>query len=158
EFGQQGAPNAGLRRQNAAQLLDQARLELRSGQTANARHFAEEAVKLGAGDAGLAVLRSVDAEEDAQVRRRANRTFDEVIQAYQHRDYRRASLILASIDTTKLDERRRGRLREMLNTPEMQPNARGSAIALTAAQELSGKGSTGNTQSMSSTMSGGDTA
>ncbi|HZV04506.1 MAG TPA: hypothetical protein VE999_05400 [Gemmataceae bacterium] len=156
---QRGTQNSGLGTQNPAALLDQARLELRSGQTANARHFAEEAVKLGAGEAGLAVLRSVDAEEDAQTRRRANRTFDEVIQAYQHRDYRRASLILASIDTTKLDERRRGRLREMLNTPEMQPNARGSAIALTAAQELSGKGmgTTGNSQGTLSTMPGGNT-
>ena len=73
------------------QLLDQARLELRSGETANARHLAEEAVKLGAGKAGLAVLRSIDAEEGAQNRRKANRTFDEVLQAYRNREYRRAS-------------------------------------------------------------------
>jgi type II secretory pathway component GspD/PulD (secretin) len=117
------------------QLLEQARLELRSGQTANARRFAEEAVKLGAGEAGLAVLRTIDAEEDAQNRRRANRTFDEVVAAYQHHDYRRASLILASIDINKLDDRRRARLRELLNTPEMQPNARGSGIALTGAYQ-----------------------
>jgi type II secretory pathway component GspD/PulD (secretin) len=121
---------------NAEQLLEQARLELRSGQTANARRFTEEAVKLGAGEAGLAVLRTIDAEEDAQNRRRANRTFDEVMVAYQHRDYRRASLILASIDTNKLDDRRRARMREMFNTPEMQPNARGSGIALAGAQEM----------------------
>ncbi len=130
-----GTSTTGLKSQNGDQLLDQARMELRSGQTANARRFAEEAVKFGAGEAGLAVLRSIDAEEDAQNRRRTNRTFDEVVVAYQNRDYRRASLILASVDTTKLDERRRGRLREMLNTPEMQPAARGSAIALTGAQE-----------------------
>jgi type II secretory pathway component GspD/PulD (secretin) len=120
---------------NVEQLLDQARLELRSGQTANARRFAEEAVKLGAGESGLAVLRTIDAEEDAQNRRRANRTFDEVVAAYQHRDYRRASLILASIDTNKLDDRRRARMRELLNTPEMQPNTHGSGIALTGAQD-----------------------
>jgi Flp pilus assembly secretin CpaC len=117
------------------QLLDQARMELRSGQTANARRFAEEAVKLGAGEAGLAVLRSIDIEEDAQNRRRTNRTFDEVVVAYQNRDYRRASLILASIDTTKLDEGRRGRLREMLNTPEMQPHAQGNSITLTSGRQ-----------------------
>ena len=116
-------------------LLDQARLELRSGQTANARRFAEEAIKLGAGEAGLAVVRSIDTEEDAQNRRRANRAFDSVLQSYQHRDYRRASVLLASIDTDKLDERRRGRLREMLNTPEMQTNTHGSGIALTGAQQ-----------------------
>jgi type II secretory pathway component GspD/PulD (secretin) len=117
------------------QLLDQARLELRSGQTANARHLAEEAVKAGAGEAGLAVLRTVDAEEEAQAKLRANRTFDEVVQAYRLRDYRRASLMLAAVDTPKLDAKRQARLREMLATPEMQPNARGSGIALTSAQQ-----------------------
>ncbi|HEY7326264.1 MAG TPA: hypothetical protein VH592_01395 [Gemmataceae bacterium] len=126
-------PSGGSSRQE--QLLDQARMELRSGQTANARRFAEEAVKLGAGEAGLAVVRSIDTEEDAQNRRRTNRTFDEVIVAYQNRDYRRASLILASVDTSKLDERRRGRLREILNTPEMQPHAQANSIALTSGQD-----------------------
>jgi type II secretory pathway component GspD/PulD (secretin) len=135
--GPQGAPRG--QSFQPMQLLDQARLELRSGETANARHLAEEAVKLGAGEAGLAVLRSIDAEEVAQNRRRANRTFDEVVQAYQHRDYRRASLILASIDTKLLDERRQGRLREILNTPEMRPSARDAAIALTSAQEPNNK-------------------
>jgi type II secretory pathway component GspD/PulD (secretin) len=120
--------------QNAQQLLDQARLELRSGQTANARHFAEEAVKLGGGEPALAVLRSIDAEEQKQISRAANRTFDEVAQAYQNRDYRRANMILASIDTSKLDERRQGRLREMLNTPEMQPSAK-SGITLTSGND-----------------------
>ncbi len=139
EKSQLRTPNSELRTQNFEQLLDQARLELRSGQTANARRFAEEAVKLGAGEAGLAVLRTIDAEEDAQNRRRANRTFDEAVVAYQHRDYRRANLILASIDTNKLDERRRGRLREILNTPEMQPGARSNGIALTSAYQSEGQ-------------------
>ncbi len=134
---QLGMPSSGLNSQNAMQLLDQARMELRSGQTANARHFAEEAVKLGAGEAGLAVLRSIDAEDDAQNRRRANRTFDEVVLSFQNRDYRRASLILASVDTTRLDERRRSRLREMLATPEMQTGMHGSSIALTGGQDAS---------------------
>jgi type II secretory pathway component GspD/PulD (secretin) len=135
-MGGQLAANAG----RWSQMLDQSRMELRSGQTANARHFAEEAVKFGAGEAGLAVLRSIDTEEDAQNRRRNSRTFDEVVLAYDHRDYRRASLILASIDTAKLDERRRVRLREMLNTPEMQANAHGNSIALTGAQNIARTG------------------
>jgi type II secretory pathway component GspD/PulD (secretin) len=139
------------------QLLDQARLELRSGETANARHLAEEAVKLGAGEAGVAVIRSIDAEEAAQNRRRANRTFDEVLQAYRNRDYRRASLILASIDTRLLDESRQGRLREILNTPEMRPSA-GGAIALMGAQEPSSKSMApqGDPQPVLQTPSGGD--
>lgn len=127
--------SAGASSAHPMQLLDQARLELRSGQTANARRFAEEAVKLGAGEAGLAVLRSIDAEDDAQYRLRANRAFDSVVQSYQHHDYRRASMLLASIDTARLDERRRGRLREMLNTPEMQASAHGNGIALTGGQQ-----------------------
>jgi type II secretory pathway component GspD/PulD (secretin) len=139
------------------QLLDQARLELRSGQTANARHLAEEAVKFGAGEAGLAVLRSIDAEDDAQARSRANRTFDDVVQAYRLHDYRRAGLMLAGIDTTKLDDKRQGRLREMLNTPEMQPSARGAGLTLTAAQEPRRQGTTpGLPQSTLQTPDTGD--
>ncbi len=127
-----GKPSSGPSTQ---QLLDQARMELRSGQTANARHLAEEAIKLGAGEVGLAVLRTIDLEDEEQAKLRANRTFDEVTQAYRLRDYRRASLMLAAIDTPKLDGRRQARLREMLATPEMQPNARGSGLALTSAQQ-----------------------
>jgi Flp pilus assembly secretin CpaC len=141
-----GSPGLGVGATASAggwsQMLDQARMELRSGQTANARHFAEEAVKLGAGEGGLAVLRSIDIEEETQNRRRTNRSFDEVVLAYEHRDYRRASLILASIDTAKLDERRRTRLRDMLNTPEMQTNASGNALALTGGQNPSSVGQT----------------
>jgi type II secretory pathway component GspD/PulD (secretin) len=133
---QGGTPAAaGGRGMQPVQLLDQARLELRSGETANARHLAEEAVRLGAGEAGIAVIRSIDAEEVAQNRRRANRAFDEVFQSYRNRDYRRASLLLASIDTKLLDERRQRQLREILNTPEMLPGARSTAIALTGGQE-----------------------
>jgi type II secretory pathway component GspD/PulD (secretin) len=117
------------------QLLDQARMELRSGQTATARHLAEEAIKLGAGETGLAVLRSIDAEDDAQTRLKANRTFDEVLQAYRLRDYRRANLMLAGIDNQKLDDRRKARLREMLNTPEMQPSANASGLTLASARQ-----------------------
>jgi type II secretory pathway component GspD/PulD (secretin) len=126
---------AGPTSANATQLLDKARLELKSGETANARHLAEEAIKQGAGEAGLAVLRSIDVEENAQGRRRTNSAFDAVTSAYYRGDYRQANLMLANIDTKQLDERRQARLREMLNTPEMQPNARGAAIALTGGQQ-----------------------
>jgi type II secretory pathway component GspD/PulD (secretin) len=148
----------------AMQMLDQARLELRSGETANARRLAEEAVKLGAGEAGVAVIRSIDAEEVAQNQRRTNRAFDEVFQAYRNREYRRASLILASLDTKLLDERRQRQLREILNTPEMAPSARGAAIALTSAQDVNSKdgntknvGTPSNPPPMSWTPNSGDT-
>ncbi|HTU19011.1 MAG TPA: hypothetical protein VMG10_13200, partial [Gemmataceae bacterium] len=151
----QGASKA--RSLQPMQLLEKARLELRSGETANARHLAEEAVKLGAGEDGLAVIRSIDVEEVAQSRRKANRSFDEVLQAYQHRDYRRANLILASIDTNLLDERRRGRLREIFNTPEMRPSMSGG-IALTAAQASSDKSmdGQGNSQPLTRPPASGD--
>ncbi|MGH7169649.1 MAG: hypothetical protein ACRELG_05150, partial [Gemmataceae bacterium] len=136
-----GSPSAetqGTSKRRAIQatlLLDQARLELRSGETANARHLAEEAVKLDASEAALAVIRSIDAEDAAQNRRKANRTFDEVLQAYHNREYRRARVLLACIDIKLLDERRMGRLREIVNTPEMRTSAGGGAIVLTGAQD-----------------------
>ncbi len=58
-----------------------------------------------------------------------------MVAAYNRHDYHQAGLLLAAIDTKLLDEPRQSRLREMLNTPEMQPAARGTQIALTAGQE-----------------------
>src|SRR5262249_55253455 len=63
------------RMREALQKLDQARLELRNGDTSIARRLAEEAINGGARDQGLAVLRSIDAEERGQQALSANRAF-----------------------------------------------------------------------------------
>ncbi|HEY7425906.1 MAG TPA: hypothetical protein VH682_16870, partial [Gemmataceae bacterium] len=120
----------------ALQKLDQARLELSKGETTLARRLAEEAINGGAREQGLAVLRSIDAEERGQQALSANRAFEAVVAAYHRREYRQASLMLAAIDTKSLSPRNQVRLREILNTAEMQqPGGRGSAIALTGARD-----------------------
>ncbi|HEY7307799.1 MAG TPA: hypothetical protein VH643_00425 [Gemmataceae bacterium] len=137
------------RMREALQKLDQARLELRNGDTSIARRLAEEAINGGAREQGLAVLRSIDAEERGQQALSANRAFDAVVAAYHRREYRQASLMLGAIDIRMLNARNHGRLREMLNTPEMRPAGRGDAIALTGAQEKqppSGKDASFNPQ------------
>ncbi len=131
------APNpmgGSTQRAHAAQLLEQARTELRNGQTATARHMAEEACNCGAREEGLAVLRSIDTEEFNQRRLRANHAFDAVVSSFNRRDYRQAGLLLAALDTTQLDERRSTKLHEIMNTPEMQPSAHGQVV-LTGGQD-----------------------
>src|SRR6185437_1699268 len=72
----------------------------------------------------------------SQKRLHNNHAFDAVLASYNRRDYHHAGLLLAAIDTKQLDERRQGKLREILNTPEMQPAARGAPLALTSAQQM----------------------
>ncbi len=115
-------------------LLDDARLELRAGQTATARRLAEEACNYGVRDQALAVLRSIDTEEFNQRCLQANHAFSAVVAAYNRHEYHQAGLLLAAIDIKLLDGPRQSRLREILSTPEMQPAARGMAIALTSGQ------------------------
>jgi type II secretory pathway component GspD/PulD (secretin) len=138
------AAPAGSQTARGLQLLEQARLELNKGETATARRFAEEAVACGVRDQALAVLRSIDTEEMNQRALNANRSFNAVLAAYNRRDYHQAGALLSAIDTKLLDERRQARLREIVNTPEMQPSLRGTAIALTGGHEPpqpAGKGS-----------------
>ena len=138
------AAPAGSQTARGLQLLEQARLELNKGETATARRFAEEAVSCGVRDQALAVLRSIDTEEMNQRALNANRSFNAVLAAYNRRDYHQAGALLSAIDTKLLDERRQARLREIVNTPEMQPSLHGTAIALTGGHEqpqAAGKGS-----------------
>jgi type II secretory pathway component GspD/PulD (secretin) len=103
------------------ELLDKARMELRSGQTANARQFANEACKevYGVRDEALAVLRTIDSEEFNQRRIAVNRTFDAAAAAFNRREYGTSYGIITSIDVRLLDEVRQARLREIMQTPEM---------------------------------------
>jgi type II secretory pathway component GspD/PulD (secretin) len=117
------------------ELLEKARMELRSGETATARRLAEEAINSGAREQGLAVLRSIDTEEFNQRGLRANRAFKAVDAAYNRGDYRQASLLLAAIDTKLLDEGHKARLREIVSKPEMQAGTRGMPVALAGGHE-----------------------
>src|SRR5262249_51341688 len=109
-------------------------------ETTLARRLAEEAINGGAREQGLAVLRSIDAEERGQQALSANRAFEAVVAAYHRREYRQASLMLAAIDTKSLSPRNQARRRDILNTAEMQSGGRGGAIALTGAQDTKSPG------------------
>jgi type II secretory pathway component GspD/PulD (secretin) len=119
--GSSGATAAGLKK------LDDARLELRHGETGNARRIVMEACDpaMGVREEALALLRSIETEEYNQKRLRAIRTFDAGWQAYMRRDYPHAGNLMAAIDVSLLDDARRARLRELMSTPEMQPSNHG---------------------------------
>lgn len=107
-------------------LLEDARVELRKGETANARRLAEAALtgKHNVQNDAMALLRTIDAEEANQKQLAANRAFDAALAAYRRREYQRASAMIAALDTRLLDAERQGRLREIAMTPEMSPVAR----------------------------------
>jgi general secretion pathway protein D len=110
-------------------LLDDARLELRKGETATARRLAEEACGYGVREDALMVLRTIDTEEFNQRRLRAKRAFEAVEAAYRRQDFTHAAIMLAAIDTRLLDLPQQARLREIANTPQMQPSTRQVALA-----------------------------
>jgi type II secretory pathway component GspD/PulD (secretin) len=104
-------------------LLERARLELKSGQTAMARRLAVAAYEPGLGvqKEALELLRSIDAEEYNQARLAANRSADAGFEAFQHHDYRQAANIFRSLNEDFLDPEKRLRLKEVSALPEMQP-------------------------------------
>lgn len=104
-------------------MLQRARVELRSGHTEVARRLAEEVYR---GNYGLkaeaeAVLRDIDREEANQNMLTALRTFDAGQQAFNRHDYAQAGAILRTIDVRLLDPSRQARLKELMTVPEMQP-------------------------------------
>ncbi len=124
-----GAPPAPVAPQAPAQsgkdLMDKARLELRSGQTANARKLAETVFKGPYGMQAEAsnMLRSIDVEEFNQKRLDANRAFDAGLGAFNRRDFAFAGTIFRNLDAKMLDTDKQGKLKELMMTPELQPSA-----------------------------------
>jgi type II secretory pathway component GspD/PulD (secretin)/tetratricopeptide (TPR) repeat protein len=103
------------------QLLENARQELRKGETSIARRLAESALtgNHGVKDEAMALLRTIDAEELNQKKLAANRAFDAAMAAYRRREYARASAMFAALDVRLLEGDRQARLREINLTPEM---------------------------------------
>jgi type II secretory pathway component GspD/PulD (secretin) len=125
--GQEGTKGADTRslKQQGEDMLSKARLELRAGQTHQARHIAE-AVFLGPygmRSEAEAMLRSIDTEEEQQKVLEANKAADAVIGAFNRHDYAHAARIHAAIDPRLLFVARQARLREIMTTPEMQAAA-----------------------------------
>src|SRR5206468_2110646 len=112
-------------------LLAQIDVALRSGDTVKARRLAEEAYQgsFGVQLEATAKLRSIDAEEEGQRRLAASRTFDAGESAYRRKDYSHAANILQTIDPLKLDAKRQLRLKELMQTAEIQPYRQDKAVA-----------------------------
>jgi type II secretory pathway component GspD/PulD (secretin) len=106
-------------------LLRDGRLELQKGDTGMARRLAEEAftkcpeVRAEA----EALMRSIDAEEFNQRMLVANRSFDAGLSAFYRKEYTQAAAILRTVDPQLLRADRQGKMREIMNRPEMQPSA-----------------------------------
>jgi type II secretory pathway component GspD/PulD (secretin) len=114
-------PAAKLGHEDALKKLEQARLELRAGNTASARRFAEDAFSAPTARAeAQAVLRSIDAEEHAQTIVAAQRSFQAGMDAYKHKDYRKAAGILANIDVRLLQPEQARRVGEVIDSPDMR--------------------------------------
>ncbi|MGL4549848.1 MAG: hypothetical protein ACRC33_01570, partial [Gemmataceae bacterium] len=84
--------HAGTGPAHGAQLLDNARTELKRGEVATARRIAEEALtgNHGVKDQAMDLLRTIDVEEFNQKRLTAVRSFDAAESAYRRREYGQA--------------------------------------------------------------------
>ncbi len=115
-----GSSNPGT--SQAQQWLNDARRDLKAGDTASARKKAMDAAQdQNARDQALTLIRTIDAEEDNQRLLEQQRGFDAAYAAYLRRDYAHARKILAYVEPRQLDNERRERLRNMMNTSEMSP-------------------------------------
>ena len=81
-------------------LLEKARMELRSGQSTNARRLAEEAFQgpYGVKEEAAAVLRTIDVEDLNQKSLESRRTFDAMVSAYNRKEYEQAKNLLAAVN------------------------------------------------------------
>ena len=105
--------------------LTKARMELKAGNCAAARRLAEEAYDpvFGVQSEAATVLRDVDAEEHAQRQLTAKKTFDAAMDAYYHGNFKQASAIFAGVEYSLLSPAQQERVREIMSTREMQPDA-----------------------------------
>jgi type II secretory pathway component GspD/PulD (secretin) len=103
------------------QRLNEAREELRRGQTNHARQLCAEAWKEEAlrPEAGQ-LLRTIDQEELNQHCLEAARAFDAGLVKYREKDYQTASKVFALVDVHLLDRDRQAKLGEVMSSPEMQ--------------------------------------
>lgn len=112
-------------------LCDDARREMRAGQTLLARKIAEEALdpKYGVQEHAAAIIREIDAEEANQRILTSVRNAGAVQDAYIRGDFQQARVIAQSVDTKLLPPDKLAKFREYLTMPEMQPGAVAQAPA-----------------------------
>jgi type II secretory pathway component GspD/PulD (secretin) len=125
QFQAKSSPAVDPKRQEGLDKLDRARLELRAASYASARKLAEDAWKgpYGVQKEAEAVLHDIGAEEYNQRLLDAQRTFDAGVDAYTHGEFPRAASILANVDIMLLPPAQQQRMREMMSTRELQPQA-----------------------------------
>jgi type II secretory pathway component GspD/PulD (secretin)/tetratricopeptide (TPR) repeat protein len=109
-------------RDRGLKLLEQARLEIRRGETGTARRIAEEAFsgKYGVQAEAAALLRSIDNEEFVQRQKELHRKVDLVVEAYKRKDLAQAKALADQIDMVQLPPEQRTRLKNVLDAPEMK--------------------------------------
>jgi len=119
------APGMASQQQQGQKLLNDSRMELRAGQTSNARRLAEEAFspQFGVQNEATQLLRSIDAEEYNQKILAADHAFDAGQAAFQRREYNQAGTMFRTIDPHLLSTDKQARLKEYMLTPELQPSA-----------------------------------
>ncbi|HEX5271670.1 MAG TPA: hypothetical protein VFW33_14330, partial [Gemmataceae bacterium] len=113
------------------QMLTQARMEIRAGNTGAARRIVEQVY---AGNFGLKaesenLLREIDVEEYEQKKSEQKRTFDAGNAAFRRGDYQLASHLFRAVDAKLLDPERQSRLKELMRLPELQPEQPAEAVA-----------------------------
>jgi len=120
-----GDPQKDAMRKLAREKLQHAQTELSHGKPATARKMAEELYhpQYGIQEDVLRLLRSIAAEEHNQQILQAKRNFDAGIDAFVAKDYRQAMTVFQSIDPMTLPEPYQSRLRDIMATREMQPQA-----------------------------------
>ena len=98
------------------ELLAKARMELRAGQTANARRLANEAFSpnLGVQNEAAHLLQEIDTEEFNQKVLVAKRTFDAAVSAYNRQEYAQAKAMFRTIDAHLLPPDRQARLNDYM--------------------------------------------
>jgi Flp pilus assembly secretin CpaC len=115
---------ANAARQQGDRLLDQAKQQLRSGHTDKARELAEQAYQgeYGVRDDAAGLLRMIGSEDVRQRSKVADRAFDSGFNLYLHKDYQEALKVFQTVDFSLLPPGKQARLRELMQTPEMQPH------------------------------------
>jgi type II secretory pathway component GspD/PulD (secretin)/tetratricopeptide (TPR) repeat protein len=106
-------------------LLEDARLELKRGETETARRLAEHAFakkEPRVQEQAAALLRSVAAEEFNQRSLVARRSFEAGMSLYRRNDYAQAAAVFRTIDASLLRPEQAVRLRELMVQPELQPH------------------------------------
>jgi type II secretory pathway component GspD/PulD (secretin)/tetratricopeptide (TPR) repeat protein len=105
------------------ELLAKARMELRAGQTANARRLANEAFSpnLGVQNEAAHLLQEIDTEEFNQKVLVAKRTFDAAVSAYNRQEYAQAKAMFRTIDAHLLPPDRQARLNEYMRNDAPPP-------------------------------------